>query len=79
MQSKTQFEEKLDLMTPELMRRIREEALRLFTSGALNAEAHDNDYVLPKICLAVAIENQVHQYMPLHGDYRKEVANLRHF
>jgi hypothetical protein len=79
MQTKIQFEQRVDSMLPELLQRIREETIRLFSSGALDIEAHDNDYVLPKICLTVAIENQVHQYMPLHPDHKKEVANLRKF
>ena len=79
MQTKVQFEEKVDSMLPDLTQDIREEATRLFSSGALDTEAYDDDYILPKICLTVAIENQVYRRMPFHPDHKKEVANLRHF
>ena len=79
MQTKIQFEEKLDSMLPNLMQRIKEEAIRLFASGALDTEAHDDDYVLPKICLTVAIDNMADEYRPLAPLYRKEMANLRKF
>jgi len=79
MQTRVQFEEKVDSMLPELMQRIREEATRLFASGALDTEAHDNDFMLPKVCLAVAIENQVHQYMPLSSEGKADIKNLKYF
>ena len=79
MQSKSQFQTKVDSMLPELMEAIRREATRLFESGAVDKESHEDDFFLPKVVLTVAIENQVHQYMPLSPDGKAEVKNLRHF
>jgi hypothetical protein len=74
-----QFKEKVDSMLPELMEAIRKECDRLYSCGGVNTDAFDDDYQLPKICLTVALENQIQQYRPLNRIGKKVVANLRHF
>lgn len=73
------FKQKVDSMLPDLMEAIRKEVMRLYECGGVDTSSYEDDYILPKICLTAAIEKQVHQYMPLSRDYKKEVANLRHF
>ena len=76
---KAKFREKVDAMMPDLIDGIRKECDKLYDSGGVDTGAYENDYLLPKIILTVAIENQVHQYMPLSPEGKKEVKNLRHF
>lgn len=78
-QSKSEFRTRVDSMLPELMEAIRRETARLFESGAVDKGGYEDDFMLPKICLTVAIENQAHQYMPLSPEGKAEVKNLRHF
>jgi len=73
------FKQKVDSMLPELMEQIRKEVVRLYECGGVDTDSFSDDYALPKICLTVAIENQVHQYMPLDSGYKSEVTNLRKF
>ena len=77
--NKVDFTAKIKEMLPELNKAILEEAEKLYACGGVDTGSFDNNYVLPKIILAVALENQVHQYMPFHPDYIKEVKNLRCF
>ena len=76
---KAVYKEKIDSMMPDLIEGIRKECDRLIQTGAVDVEQYGNDYALPKICLTVAIENQIRQYRPLDKNHLKEVANLRHF
>jgi hypothetical protein len=79
MQTQEQFEQKLDSMLPKLLTAIREEAIRLFKSGAVDPEAHHDNYVLPKICLIMALDNTSIQYMPTSPGDKRDLANLKHF
>lgn len=73
------FIDKINSMMPDLIEGIRNDAVRLFESGAIDTEKYTNDYLLPKIILTVAIENQIVQYYPLSSEGKKEVKNLKHF
>ena len=79
MQTQEQFEQKLDSMMPKLLTVIREEAIRLFKSGAVDPEAHLDNYVLPKICLIIALGNTSDQYMPSNPSDKREMAKLQKF
>ena len=76
---KALFKEKIDAMIPELVEGIRKDCNRLWETGAIATEQYENNYLLPKIILTVAIENQIRQYYPLSNEGKKEVRNLRHF
>ena len=76
---KMQFKEKIDGMIPDLIEGIRKECDKLFDSGGIDPKAYQNDWLLPKIILSVAIENQIWQYKPLSPEGKKEIANLKHF
>jgi hypothetical protein len=79
MQTQAQFERKLDSMLPKLFLAIKEEAIRLFKSGAVDPESHLDNYVLPKICLIMALDNISIQYMPTSPSDKRDLANLKHF
>jgi len=79
---KAKFNEKIDAMIPDLMEGIRKECDRLYRSGGIDTDKErEGDYVLPKMILKIAIENQVNQYMMPNPSmaHKKELANLRHF
>ena len=73
------FKEKIDSMMPDLTEAIRKECIRLFNSGAVDAGEYPDNFLLPKIILSVAIENQVGQYKPFAPAYEKDYKNLRKF
>ena len=77
--NKADFMAKIKEMLPDLNEAILKEAGKLYSCGGVDTGSFDNDYVLPKIVLTVALENQAFQYMPFHPDYKKEVKNLRKF
>lgn len=53
---------------------------RLFRSGGIDTSSFsDQEYVLPKILLIVALENTASGYRPPGDSYKKQIANLRHF
>lgn len=59
-----------------------EESERLLTCGAVDYDDYKEDeYILPKMILTVALENCANQYAFPYFDkrYKKEIANLRHF
>ena len=58
---------------------IEKECLRLFECGAINTADYEDNFVLPKIILSVALLNCADQYKPLHEKYLKEQKNLKNF
>jgi hypothetical protein len=79
---KALFKAKIDEMIPDLMEGIRKECNRLFDCGGIDTtKEREGDYVLPKMILTIAIENQVNQYMMPNPSmaHKKELSNLRHF
>lgn len=76
---KALFKEKVDSMMPDLTEGIRRECDRLYESGAVDTGAFEDNYLLPKVILTVAIENQVRQYNGATSQLKKEIRNLRHF
>lgn len=74
------FQQKVDSMIPDLMARVREDARRLCVSGAIDTTKFDNDFILPKLCLIVALENVAQQLDPGPTRFQRgELANLRRF
>ena len=76
---KALFREKVDAMMPDLINAIRKECDRLYDCGGCNPPDFEDNYLLPKITLTVALERQAWQYSPLCDAHKKIVRNLRHF
>ena len=76
---KALFREKVDAMIPDLVEAIRKECDKLYDCGGVDTGSYEDNYSLPKICLTVAIENQICQYRPLNSADKKIVNNLKHF
>ena len=75
-----QFKEKITEMANNSKSYLETEAIRLFHSGAVDARDYEDDYLLPKLILSVALENEAREYRPFSvRDHRKELANLKHF
>lgn len=72
------FSEKIKSMMPDLINGVIKDCNHLFFSGAIDTEKYDDNYLLPKIILTVALENQKFQYAPLSDMGKKEVKNLMH-
>ncbi len=58
---------------------IEKEALRLFDCGTIDTKSYEDNYLLPKIILEVALTNTVREFMTLSDTAKKEVANLSKF
>jgi len=59
---------------------LEKESMRLFESGGIDPNKFDNDMLLPKIILYVALQNEAEQYRPLSSTYySRTIANLKHF
>jgi hypothetical protein len=76
--TKKQFTKKLKEINKDIKNYLEKEALRLFESGGIDTSSYENNYLLPKICLYVALKNTIYQYRPL-SDYIKEANNLENF
>ena len=80
--NKPDFKEKIDTMIPSLMEGIRKECDRLYDSGGIDtSKKREEDYLLPKMILTIAIENKIQQYIMRSPSmaHKKELSNLRHF
>ncbi len=73
------FGEKVDSMMPDIMNGIREKCNQLYDSGAVNTDDYEDDFLLPKMCIIVALENQAAKYSPSFAEYKNVIRNLRHF
>ena len=77
--TKTQFENKIKEMMKDVIKETLKECTRLFESGAVDTESYENNFSLPKIILAVALEKMSDQYYPLFNGHSEEIRNLKHF
>ncbi len=68
----------LDL-TRNIQSELQEEVKRLLDSGAIDLDEHEDNYLLPKMLLTVALENHSQQIAPPNSwkKERKIIANLR--
>jgi hypothetical protein len=55
------------------------ESERLLKSGVIDTKTYQDNYLLPKIILTVALKNASFQYAPFHPDHKREVLNLSNF
>jgi len=77
--TKEEFNEKVLEMLPECRSYLKQECERLFKCGGVDTDSYDDNYILPKITLAVALINLSDQYTPLLKSHWKTMKNLRHF
>jgi len=54
-------------------------AYNLLRSGGVDLDNYNDDYLLPKIILYVALKQTADQWMPLDKDSLKVAENLEHF
>lgn len=73
------FLDKIKTMLVNLQIDTLNDCQRLFNSGGIDPEEFGNDYLLPKIILHVALQNQADQYRPLQEEGREQANNLRNF
>ncbi len=57
---------------------VLKESERLLNSGGINYESFDNNYIMPRIVLKVALKNFMDQVALANGT-EKDVKNLLHF
>jgi hypothetical protein len=72
------FKQKVKEMSVDCIKYIEKEADRLFNCGGIDTSSYENNYLLPKIILYVALRNLAEQYRPL-SNAKKEADNLLHF
>jgi len=82
--TKTQFKKKIASMKRDINQYLDSETLRLFKSGAIDIEAFEDDFLLPRIILSVALENLTKNHQEMVGRFagpetKKELENLRRF
>lgn len=75
----TQFKKKLKELTKEIRKKVEKESLRLFNSGGVDVTKYEDNYLLPKIILSVALKNEAWQCAPLDAYNRREAKNLENF
>jgi hypothetical protein len=64
---------------PDFMDFFNRYARKILLSGAIDLEAYENDYRLPKIVLCSALKEASFQYTPLSKDDKKTLKNLEYF
>ena len=74
-----QFLDKIKEMLPDLNRLILEKAKKVFSSGAVDTESYENNYLLPKIFLCAMGKEISWQYEPHSKKDKKVVKNLGYF
>ena len=77
--TKTQLKKRVSSMKKDINQYIDKEAIRLFDSGGIDRDNYENDYLLPKIILTVALHNLSSQYYPHSLLDRKTAENLKLF
>ena len=78
--TKRQFIWKLDMMLDdEFLEWLKEICLKKFQSGGVDPEDYEDNFLLPKICLYVALREARFQYKPLQKHDLKIAKNLEHF
>ena len=67
----------------ELVEKTKESLLkegeRLLHCGGVAVSEYEDNYLLPKIILTVALENEVDNWSPFNREDQATIKNLRHF
>lgn len=77
--TEVQAKRKIRELSKDASEFIQKEALRLFNSGAVDTRIYDDDYLLPKMLIHVALLNCADQYRLVSRSKDKEIRNLKHF
>lgn len=77
--TKTQMLKKVNFMLKDHRKQTLKEVARLYDSGGIDTNKFRNDFVLPRILLSVALENEAVQYRPISNVYQNECDNLKKF
>ena len=77
--TKKEFNISLEVLLARDKDYLLKECNRLFECGGIDPEEFENDYILPKIILAVALKNLSYQYYPLHKEGKAQAKNLENF
>lgn len=70
---------KIKSMKKDVNQYLDKECLRLIRSGGIDVSKAADDYAIPKVILAVALENVLFQWEPIHPTGKRAFKNLRHF
>jgi hypothetical protein len=70
---------KIDEMIPDMVEYVKKRAERYLSSGAIDMDEFDSDFVLPKVLLHVCLNDASDQYKPLWAEAQEVAKNLKHF
>lgn len=76
---KSEFKAKIKIMAKEHQKALLKECERLFDSGGIDTVNAENNFILPKTIMHVALLNEANQYKPLSKEAQKDTKNLIHF
>lgn len=71
--------DRVEEMLSDVMALIREETIRKLNSGAIDVDTYEDNYLLSKILLSIALEEASYQYRPLSDEGKKVFNNLKKF
>lgn len=74
-----EFTAKIKVMAKEHQKALLKECERLYNSGGVDTKNAENNFILPKTIIYVALLNEASQYKPLSKESQKDVRNLIHF
>lgn len=77
--TKTQFKKRVASMKKDINRYLDKETIRLFDCGGIDKNIYEDNYLLPKIILTVALQNLSPQYHPHSVSDKGAVKNLKQF
>lgn len=74
--TKEEFNEKVSELLISVNDVVKYECYKLFKSGVIDVEKYDNDFVLPRIILNVALKKATTAHRPLFKESQEEVKKL---
>ena len=77
--TKLEFDSKLDELISHVPDSLKKRADVLWASGAVDKAAYENDFTLPRIILAAALESEVDAWGPFDNRQRKVIQNLSQY
>lgn len=74
------FELMLDNQLTSYTKSIRDKAICLWNSGAIDKESYcNNDYLPVLACAFIAAQDKAYKLRPVSGEGKKLMGNLKHF